>query len=599
MTTEGQKKPKAEGRRLKTEDKDENLLVTFGQNARLLQPSAYNLRSSAFHHSLLYPFLCATRNRFFPPGRLPGKSIVAITLSVVIAIALYLVSVRTVGYFHRQDELGIILSLKIFQMAWLVLFAMLFFSCMVTAVSAIFLSQDNEIIWAAPVPAAALYKMRFTTTAIYTSWMMIIFSLPIFAGYGQVFKAGWLFWLLLPLSVVATAAVATGAGVIATVLLVNVFPARRTKDIVLYLSLCFGIFIYIVFRLLRPEELVNPDRYGHFIDYLSTISTPAGPYIPAAWAANLLSLYLLEHQVDWLLLSLIVLTPVTLFFLGEWVMERWFFNGFSKSQESFGGHRRFAAQSRYRPKAWQWVFAKESKTFLRDSAEWSQLFMIGALIVVYLYNFKMLPVQRSFFAEEYITNLISFLNIGLAGFIIASLAARFVFPAIEAEGGAFVTVRASPLSLSRFLFHKYLYYVIPFTILALLLVALSDHLLNITGPMWWISVGSILLITWTVVALAIGFGALFADFRAESRAAALGGMGAILFLFTAMAFEILVLGSGFFPSYRLVSGWLKGQPAAPKNLLFLLAWALAAVAIGAISATIFFRKGVKRLQNSI
>ncbi|NTV13226.1 MAG: hypothetical protein HGA96_04760 [Desulfobulbaceae bacterium] len=550
-------------------------------------------------HSLLYPFLCATRNRFFPPGRLPGKSLVAMALSGTICIALYLVSLRAVGYFHRQDELGIILSLKIFQMAWIVLFAMLFFSCMVTAVSAIFLSQDNEILGAAPIPPAALYRMRFTTTAIYTSWMMVIFSLPIFAGYGQVFKAGWLFWLLLPLSVLATAAVATGAGTIATILLVNLFPARRTKDIVLYLSLCFGIFIYIVFRLLRPEELVNPDQYGHFIDYLSTISTPAGPYIPAAWAANLLSLYLLERQVDWLLLALIVVTPVTLFFLGEWVMERWFFRGFSKSQESFGGYRRFAARRRYRPKAWQWIFAKESKSFLRDSAEWSQLFMIAALIVVYLYNFKLLPVQRSFFAEEYITNMISFLNIGLAGFIIASLSARFVFPAIGAEGGAFVIVRASPLSLARFLFHKYLYYVIPFTILALLLVALSDHLLNITGPMWWISVGSILLITWTEVALAIGFGAIFADFRAESRAAALGGLGAILFLFTAMAFEILVLVGGFFPSYRLVSAWLRGQPATLSNLLLLTGWALAATAAGAIISIIFFRRGVKGLQSSI
>lgn len=552
-----------------------------------------------FNHSLLYPFRCATRNRFFPRGRLPGKTLAAIAISSAVCLALYLVSVRVVGYFYRQDELGIILSLKIFQMAWIILFAMLFFSCMVTAVSAIFLSRDNEILGAAPIPPAALYRMRFTTTAIYTSWMMIIFSLPIFAGYGRVFQAGWPFWLLLPLTVAATAAVATGAGTVATVVLVNLFPARRTKDIILYLSLCFGIFIYIVFRMLRPEELVNPDRYGHFVDYLSTIATPAAPYIPAAWAANLLSLYLLEQEIDWLVLALIVVTPVTLFCLGEWVMEALFFSGFSKSQESFGGYRRFAAGRRYRPRAWQWIFAKESKTFLRDSAEWSQLFMIAALIVVYLYNFKLLPVQRSFFSEEYITNIISFLNIGLAGFIVASLSARFVFPSVGAEGGAFVLIRASPLSLSRFLLHKYFYYVIPFTILALVLVVLSDHLLNITGPMWWISIGSILVITWTVVALAVGFGAIFADFRAESRAAALGGMGAVLFLFTAMGFEILLLATGFFPTYRLVSRWLRLLPPQPRDLLFLAGWSLAGVATSIFIAVFFFRKGVKKLQDSI
>ena len=88
-----------------------------------------------------------------------------------------------------------------------------------------------------------------------------------------------------------------------TVVLVNLFPAKRTKDIILYLSICFGIFIYLIFRLMRPEDLVNPDKYGHFIDYLSSLATPAAPYIPAAWASNLLSYYLLDREIDFLLIS--------------------------------------------------------------------------------------------------------------------------------------------------------------------------------------------------------------------------------------------------------------------------------------------------------
>jgi ABC-2 type transport system permease protein len=545
---------------------------------------------------LLQPFKCSFKNRFFPPGLFPWKTVTAFLFGLLICIGLYLVSVRVVGYFHSQSELGIILSLKIFQMAWIIMFSMLIFSCMVSAVSSMFLSQDNEIICAAPVPATDLYAMRFVTTTIYTSWMMVVFSIPIFAGYGQVFQAGWLFWLLMPLTVVATAAIATGIGNTATIILINLFPARRTKDIVLYLSLCFGIFIYIIFRFLKPEELVNPDRFGHFVDYLSTISTPAAPYIPAAWAANLLSLYLLDREIDLLLLSLIIITPLALFFVGEWAMGRWFFKGYSKSQESFGGYRLFSSRKKYRPRIWGWIAAKETKTFLRDSAEWSQLFMIAALVIVYLYNFKMLPVQRSFFAEEYITNIISFLNIGLTGFIVASLSARFVFPSIGAEGGAFYLVRSSPISISRFLFSKYLYYVLPFTFLALLMVIISDHLLNITGPMWWFSLGTTLLITWTVVAVALGFGALHADFKAESKAAALGGMGAILFLFTAMAYEIIVICTGFFPAYKLVGRWLRHIPYRDKDIVLLGIWILFAVLSGIFISVFFFRKGVKNLQ---
>jgi ABC-2 type transport system permease protein len=346
--------------------------------------------------------------------------------------------------------------------------------------------------------------------------MMIVFSIPIFAAYGTVFDAGILYWPIMLGTILAIAATATTFGMGFTVLLVNLFPAKRTKDIILYLSICFGVFIYLIFRLMRPEDLVNPDKYVHFIDYLSSLATPAAPYIPAAWASNLLSYYLMDQEIDLLVIALLIITPITLFLLGEWAMERWFLSGFTKSQESFGGYRRFFSKVKYRRSSLQWIFLKESKLFLRDSAEWSQLFMIAALVIVYLYNFKVLPVERSLFEEEYVTNLISFLNIGLTGFVIASLAARFVYPSIGAEGGSFYIIMSSPLSTAKYMLHKYLFYFVPFTGLALVLLVVSNRLLNIEGPMWWISILTGLMITWTVLALALGFGAIYADFKVET-----------------------------------------------------------------------------------
>lgn len=547
---------------------------------------------------LLQPFTRSAVNRFFPRGTLPVRTLAAICLGLGLCIAIYVVCVKVVSYFHGQNELGIILSLKIFQMAWITVFAMLIFSCMVSAISTLFLSQDNEIIFSSPAPAPEIYFMRYLTTSIYTSWMMIIFSIPIFAAYGRVFQTGPLYWPILLTTIVATAAIASGFGMAFTIALVNIFPARRTKDIVLYLSVCFGVFFYIMFRMIRPEDLVNPDKYGHFIDYLSTISEPTAPYLPAAWAANLLSGYLVDRQVDWLLGGLLVTTPLVLFFLGEWLMSRWFFSGYSKSQESFGGHRRFSGTGIYRPSPRQWIFRKEAKLFLRDSAEWSQLFMIGALVVVYLYNFKVLPVERSMFEEEYVTNLISFLNIGLTGFVISSLSARFVFPSIGAEGGAFYIIQTSPLAMSRYLFYKYLFYVTPFTLLALVLLVVSNHLLNIQGPMWWISVATGILFTWTVVALALGFGTIYADFKAENRAAALGGMGAILFLFTAIAFELFIIVLGSLPAYRIVKAWLKTGAPAIYDIIMLAGWSLGSVLLAVFLSIFFFRKGIRKLSAS-
>jgi ABC-2 type transport system permease protein len=482
-------------------------------------------------------------------------------------------------------------------MAWITVFAMLVFSCMVSAVSTLFLSRDNEILFASPCAPADLYFMRYVTTSLYTSWMMIIFSIPVFAAYGEVFHAGWIYWLLLPATILATAAIASGFGMTITVVLVNIFPARRTKDIVLYLSLCFGIFIYIMFRLMRPEDLVNPEKYGHFIDYLSTISTPAGPYVPGAWAANLLSGYLLDREIDWLLGGLLLVTPVALYVLGEIAMELWFFAGFSKSQESFGGYRRFRAGKKYSQNRLAWIFRKETKLFLRDSAEWSQIFMIAALVIVYLYNFKALPVERSPFQEEYVTNIISFLNIGLTGFIMASLSVRFVYPSIGAEGGSFYILHSAPLSLNRYLFYKYLFYVIPFTALTLILLIVSNSMLNIEGPMWWISIITGTLITLTVVGLALGFGSMYADFKAANRTAALGNMGAILFLFTAISFELTIIFMGGKPAYKLVKAWLSETAFRRQDMIILAAWSMGSILLAFFLTFFFWRKGLKKLAN--
>ncbi|MFP3983912.1 MAG: putative ABC transporter permease subunit [Desulfurivibrionaceae bacterium] len=546
---------------------------------------------------LLKPFWYSLRNRFFPgKGGLSLKSLAVAVFCLVLCVVIYQVSLKSIGYFHSQSQLGIILSLKIFQMAWIIIFAMLVFSCLVSAVSSLFLSQDNEIIFSAPVTPESLYFMRFVTITAQTSWMMVLFSLPVFTAFGQIFKGGILYLPLMLFALVSVALTAVGIGLIITIILVNLFPARNTKDIVFYLSLCFAVFLYIIIRLIRPEELANPESFGSFINYLSGISGPAGPFVPGGWAADFLTFYLRERTIDWLLLALLTVTPLSLFFCGEWLMRAMFFPGYTKAQESFGGYRKFGGRRRYLPSPVKWLLRKEFKTFLRDSGEWSQLFMIGALVAVYLYNFKVLPVERGFWEEEYLTNLISFLNIGLTGFVITSLAARFVFPSIGAEGGAFFIIRSSPLSIGRFVFWKFVFYSIPLTILSVILVLVSDYLLKIQGPIWWISLAVTTVMTPIITALALGFGMIYADFKSESKAAAIGSWGAVIFLLTSLTLEGLVLCAGGYPSYLVTRKWLAGVSMTASDILALLCWAVFSLLLSAGLLYYFLKKGVNRLS---
>lgn len=542
---------------------------------------------------LFFPYFRITRNRLLKDGKFNLKLLPIALLGIAICIALYFISWKTLAYFHAQSELGIILSMKIFQMVWITIFAMLVFSSMITGVSTLYLSKDNEFIVVSPVSMSELYGMRLVTTFLNTSWMVIIFSVPVFAAFGVVFQSGPWYWLLLIITVPATASTATGAALLFIIILVYLFPARRTKDIIFYLTLCFGIFLYLIFRLMRPEDMVNPEKYGQFIEYLSAVSNPAGPWLPAGWTANLLTTYLLDQQIDWLLLGLITLTPLVLYYVGEVVMIKLFIPGFSKSQESFGGNRHFRSSTNS-GMAWIWIFKKELISFLRDSKEWSQFFMIGALVVVYLYNFKVLPLERTF-GTVYVANLIAFGNIGLTGFLSASLAARFVYPAVGAEGGAFYLIRSSPLTLSRYLWYKYLFYVIPFTCLTLVLIGVSNHFLQISGPMWWISLFSATVTCWSVVAMALGFGAVFADYNAENRAASMGP-GAVFYLFCSITYVMGILFLGFKPTYRLMRSWIAHNGIPLMDAALIASWGIGVIVLSIAIALFICRKGIAALH---
>ncbi|WP_051310030.1 putative ABC transporter permease subunit [Desulfogranum japonicum] len=511
-----------------------------------------------------------------------------------VCLLIYFVSSRVLQYFHSQNELGVILSLKIFQMAWIMIFTMLIFSSMISAVTTFYLAEDNEILLSSPVQPSEMYLMRYLTTAMNTSWMILVFSLPVFGAYGKIFHAGPLFWPLLVIAVPSVTLIATGIATILTVLVVYYFPARRTKDIVFYLSLCFGIFLYLVFRMIRPEELVNPDNYGQFIDYFSAVSAPAGPWLPAGWAANMISSYLLDGQVDLLLTGLLVTTPFVLFFLGQWLMDHLFVVGYSKSQESFGGHREFRPVRHFHSiRAWIW--RKELKYFLRDSSEWSQFFMIAALIVVYLYNFKVLPLDRSPVSVFFVSNVISFANIGLSGFLAASLATRFVYPSISAEQGAYYLLAVSPLSWKQYLWYKYQFYFFPFTLLALVLIVISNYLLQISGPMGWVSVFTGMLLTWTSLGLALGFGMYFADFKSGSKVSTLEP-GAILYLFCAIFYQVVLLLSGMPFVSRLVRRTLTEKGAAVSDYLSVCAWGSVVTMVSILLVFWLCNKAVNRRQ---
>jgi ABC-2 type transport system permease protein len=239
---------------------------------------------------LLTPLYKAIRNRLtrLAPGEGPKTAVLGL-FGLAFWTFLFGISFKVLTYFRTIEGFGDLLALRLLSMILLTLFSILVFSNIVTSLSTFYLSGELELLLSAPVKLESIYRAKFIETIIDSSWMTLIYGLPVFIAYGAVFKASLVYYLGLFLTIVPFLIIPAGIGIMATMLLVNAFPARRAKDILVLLGLLFFVVLYILFRMLRPEKLVDPDTFPTLVQYLTALRGPVSPLLPSSWATETLS----------------------------------------------------------------------------------------------------------------------------------------------------------------------------------------------------------------------------------------------------------------------------------------------------------------------
>ncbi len=279
-----------------------------------------------------------------------------------------------------------------------------------------------------------------------------------------------------------------------------------------------------------------------------------------------------------------------------------YFKGVSKAQvarrggrgrkRSFGIHGKRSLLTSGKVGA---LLSKDIKTFFRDNTQWSQLFLLVALIVVYLYNFTVLPIDKAPIKTFYLQNILSFLNMGLAGFVLAAMAVRFVFPAVSIEGQAFWIVRSAPVPPKAFLWVKFWTYLVPLLILSEILIVLTNKLLSVTPFMMGLSTITIFFMVFGITAMGVGLGAAYPNFRLENMAQVATSFGGMLFMFLCVGFigSVIVLEAG--PVYTIFMARLRGEAVPMVHWIWIIVSFILVAVINAVAVFWPMRLGSKSL----
>jgi len=530
---------------------------------------------------LLSPRILGLRNGITRSGTKARKRVyIMVGVGIGFWAGMFALSSRVLIYFQSVEVIGDLLAHHLLSMVLLTFFSLLIFSHIITALSNLYLSTDLELCHSSPAHLEEVFLSRAVYIVVDSSWMVIVFGLPVLMAYAFVYSPGPGYYIALLHMGVAMAIVAAGLGILFTMILVSVFPAQRTKDIIMLLMIFMIVALYLMFRFLRPERLVDPEAFFSVMQYMSALKAPDSPYLPTHWVTETLWGHLngpggRSHLFDVMLLWT---TAISLVVINIWVAGAIYYNGFSKSQEAKrrrkGGKTalNFFLSLFTRPLGYDLaaVMDKDLRTFFRDNTQWSQLLLLGALVVVYLYNFSVLPLERSPIRIEFLQNQIAFLNMGLAGFVLSAVSVRFIFPSISAEGGAFWIIRSSPLSLKRFLWGKYVIYLPVMLLLGELLIIVTNYLLDVTPFMMILSSITMFLAIFGIVALAVGFGALYPNFKYENIAQVATGFGGLMYMIFSAIFLaiIIVLEAG--PVYIIFMADLRGASVTGLQWLFII-----------------------------
>lgn len=531
-------------------------------------------------------------------------------LGVVFFALDYLFFRRIISYIAKIDvldmiEVGTILVARLLNMILLTFFAMLVFSNVVVALSTFYLSSDLGFLLSSPVRFSAIFTTKFIETALNSSGILLIFGLPIFIVCGQEYQANWLYYVAIPLLLFPFIVIPATVGTMLTMLLVRFFPVRRVQQALTVFALVMGSGLVMLFRFLRPEQLVNEIGMTQLLSYIQTNRIPAAPYLPSTWIAEAL-MSLLEKKLPVAALNAGWLCGAA---LGAYLlavgMAKWiYYAGWTGTAESRTVKtmqrgvvtERLVKHMTFLHPTTRSLLMKDIKLFWRDTTQWSQLLMLAALLVIYFFNIKSLPLDSLPFNTTSLKNGISFLNIGLAGFVLASIGARFVFPSTSLEGGSFWVVHSSPILYRRFILEKFMIFLLPLLILAELLVVISNILLDVDSYLMLLSTVTIFLMSIGLTGLGVGMGAIYPKFINENPAQIAMSIGGILYMILSFIYIGLTIVLEAWPVYIYFSQRVFSQSIKGAETGLVISYTLV-VALSVLITILPLYLGIRRLKS--
>jgi len=505
-------------------------------------------------------------------------------------------------YVVNLEDIGFLLIERLVSTGFLFFFFMLIFSSFVTALATLFRSSETEYLFSTPITDLQLFTGKFIDILVYSSWAILVMALPILYSYAKIREFGTReyaltgFVVLLPFIVIAVS-----LGTILAFLSMYASKRMSMRKLLFLSGLVFLSLVYSMVRFSRPTELVIPftEDFRALNLFINNFRMNSHPLTPNFWLIQSLRSLVYGDYRDFALYSSALMSTalfsVTLLYA---TADRIFFRTWVDTTERRMIRRfREAEKSRYNPgffsrpakSQFRALLNKDFLMFVRDPGQWSQLFLILALLSIYFVVLGFMPEEIEM--EQWRT-IIFLMNFGFCSFVLATLAIRFVYPSISLEGDSFWVLGSAPLSVTTLFKEKLLSSFVVFIVITEFIALVSGLMLELETLYLVLTIGGIALMSLSLLSLSVGFGAAYPDFSERNPSRIASSPGGILTIVVSLFYLALMMFLLAVPSYRYTVYLVSGGDFPMKELLVSVA---AVLVLNVVTIVFPLRFGAKSL----
>jgi ABC-2 type transport system permease protein len=443
-------------------------------------------------------------------------SLFIISSLILIFLLTTLLNIGMLKLQNISPDVFNVLLMKGYSLIFIIIFLIQIINGFIISLDTFYQSKELEILLTSPVNRTSLFFSRLLETHLKSSWMLIIFGIPLLISSGLLFHPNILYYFYSLLLFIFFSIVPVNIGVCIAILISGVFQIRKLKNFMFSAGVISAVAIAALLRFFSPERFVNPELFANLTLFLSEIKAPFFILLPNRWISesifNFLGKSLNIYTI--IFISLLILTAYITTILSQIIFQRYHYRGwglFQKGGIILEGKRHYSTMKFfYRLLS---IFNRKSIVLtgkdllyqIRDVTNIHQIFILFSLIVIYLFSISALPLNWEYFSRQ-LRYIVSFFNLGLILIIITSICSRIIYPAIVSEGSFLWLIKTSPIRTKRYIRSKFFFFFIPVFLIGQILTIVSSYLIGIEKEVFFLKIFTTFILSLSLVSLAVFFG---------------------------------------------------------------------------------------------